>query len=59
MKIKTSKLHLIAVVVWVILGIPSILWWHSSILWVIFISLYANIATHLSGYEAARAKETN
>jgi len=59
MKINTSKLHITAAILWGLLAVPSILWWKDSILWVIFISLYANVATHLSGYEAARAKETN
>ncbi len=59
MKINTSKLHIVMAVVWILTAIPSLLWWKESLLWIIFISLYANIATHLGGYEAAKAKETN
>ncbi|WP_438802356.1 hypothetical protein [Enterobacter ludwigii] len=36
---------------------PSVLWWKSSVLWVIIISIYANIFGHLSGYSAARADQ--
>ncbi|MCV5836777.1 hypothetical protein OFN62_27935, partial [Escherichia coli] len=34
---------------------PSLIWWKDSVLWVILISIYANIVGHLSGYSAARA----
>lgn len=36
---------------------PTLLWWSNSILWLIFISLWANIVAHASAYESARAKE--
>lgn len=42
---------------WLILAIPSVIWWKDSVLWVIIISIYANIVGHLSGYTAARADE--
>ncbi|EOG2476959.1 TPA: hypothetical protein SMF39_004453 [Serratia marcescens] len=42
---------------WVALAIPSVVWWKDSVLWVIIISIYANIVGHLSGYTAARADE--
>ncbi|HED5660599.1 TPA: hypothetical protein R5E61_000562 [Enterobacter cloacae] len=40
-----------------ILAIPSVIWWKNSVLWVIIISIYANIVGHLSGYSAARADQ--
>lgn len=52
-----KKAHLTASVAWIILAIPSVLWWKSSVLWVIIISIYANVVGHLSGYTAARADE--
>ncbi|EIW1720675.1 TPA: hypothetical protein L7504_004937 [Klebsiella pneumoniae] len=42
---------------WVGLAIPSLIWWKDSVLWVILISIYANIVGHLSGYSAARADQ--
>lgn len=36
---------------------PSVIWWKNSVLWVIIISIYANIVGHLSGYSAARADQ--
>lgn len=51
-----KKFHLLMIIIWIILIIPSILWWKDSILWVIFLSLYANIVGHLSAYSGARAE---
>lgn len=42
---------------WAILAVPTILWWHSSILWVAGMSLYANLIGHWSAYQAARAED--
>ncbi|HHE0232727.1 TPA: hypothetical protein ACOZ2Y_000941 [Klebsiella pneumoniae] len=52
-----KRCHLVAAVMWVGLAIPSLIWWKDSVLWVIFISIYANIVGHLSGYSAARADQ--
>lgn len=53
----TKRCHLVAAVMWVGLAIPSLIWWKDSVLWVILISIYANIVGHLSGYSAARADQ--
>ena len=52
-----KRCHLVAAVMWVGLAIPSLSWWKDSVLWVILISIYANIVGHLSGYSAARADQ--
>ncbi|WP_225371663.1 hypothetical protein [Klebsiella pneumoniae] len=52
-----KRCHLVAAVMWVGLAIPSLIWWKDSVLWVILISIYANIVAHLSGYSAARADQ--
>ncbi len=52
-----KRCHLVAAVMWVGLAIPSLIWWNDSVLWVILISIYANIVGHLSGYSAARADQ--
>lgn len=51
-----SRFHAVAMAVWVLLLIPTLLWWSNSILWVLFASLYANFATHFGAWEAARAE---
>ena len=52
-----KRCHLVAAVMWVGLAIPWLIWWKDSVLWVILISIYANIVGHLSGYSAARADQ--
>ncbi|EOV1277619.1 TPA: hypothetical protein RFM56_000310 [Klebsiella pneumoniae subsp. pneumoniae] len=52
-----KRCHLVAAVMWVGLAIPSLIWWKDSVLWVILISIYANIVGHLSGYSVARADQ--
>lgn len=52
-----KRCHLVAAVMWVGLAITSLIWWKDSVLWVILISIYANIVGHLSGYSAARADQ--
>lgn len=52
-----KRCHLVAAVMWVGLAIPSLIWWKDSVLWVMLISIYANIVGHLSGYSAARADQ--
>ncbi|MGK1611005.1 hypothetical protein ACRE9X_05970 [Klebsiella pneumoniae] len=52
-----KRCHLVAAVMWVGLAIPSLIWWKDSVLWVILISIYANIVGHISGYSAARADQ--
>ncbi|EPG8548212.1 TPA: hypothetical protein L9M80_003439 [Klebsiella pneumoniae] len=52
-----KRCHFVAAVMWVGLAIPSLIWWKDSVLWVILISIYANIVGHLSGYSAARADQ--
>lgn len=62
MKVTASqmkKFHLVMMTLWIILLIPSVIWWKDSILWVIFLSIYANFVGHLSGYSGARAERAN
>jgi hypothetical protein len=48
--------NLVLTVVWAILVVPSLLWWKDSVLWVILISLWANIVSHFAGYMAGRSE---
>jgi hypothetical protein len=45
-----------ATVVWLVLVIPSVLFWSQSILWVVLMSAYAIVATHFAGWAGARAE---
>lgn len=43
--------------IWLSLAIPTALFWKESVLWVAFMSLYANFVGHMSAAKAARAEE--
>lgn len=51
------QVHLGLVALWVLLIIPTLIWWRTSILWIAFMSLYAIITSHWGAYEAAKAKD--
>jgi hypothetical protein len=51
------QVHLALLFTWVVLLIPTIIWWRDSILWIAFMSLYAIITSHWGAYEAAKAKD--
>ena len=50
------RFHFAMMNVWALLVIPTVIWWKESILWVAFMSLYANFVGHFSGWDAARAE---
>lgn len=56
-KLTPRQTHTALAAFWVCMIIPTLLWLSQSILWVAFMSLYANIAAHWSAREGAGAKE--
>jgi len=50
------KLHAGLAAFWMILTIPAVLWWSESVTFLVFASLYANVAAHFSAYQGARAE---
>jgi len=50
------RFHGIATLVWAALITPTVILWHSSILWVALMSVWANMATHFGAYQASRAE---
>lgn len=53
-KLDHARRHLVLLVAWGILGVPTIGWWRASVVWLVFMSWYANFVGHWSSYEAAR-----
>lgn len=51
------RFHFFMMVVWLGMIYPTLAFWKESILWVAFMSLYANFVGHFSGWDAARAEE--
>ncbi len=48
--------HAVAVLAWVGLIVPTLIWWKDSVLWVALMSIWANIAAHWSAWQAARTE---
>lgn len=49
--------HLVMTFVWGILLIPTLLWWRQSVLWVALMSVWANLASHFSAWQASRGEK--
>ena len=52
-----ARFHLVMTFVWIAALIPTMLYWRESVLWVAFMSLWANVASHHAAYTAARTEE--
>lgn len=52
---REPEIHLILTIFWTVAIVPTLIWWKDSVLWVALMSLWANIASHLAAYTAAKA----
>lgn len=46
--------HLLLGIFWIIMAVPTLIFWKDSILLVLIMSLYANIESSFSAWEASR-----
>lgn len=46
--------HLLMAGMWVLLAIPTVLWWKDAIVWVALMSIYANVEASISAYHAQK-----
>lgn len=53
---KTRKLHLVLMIFWVLMIVPTVTIWQKSILLVLLMSLYANIEATAGAYISSRKK---
>lgn len=51
------KIHGWATVIWVLLIIPSVLWWRTSVTWLVIMSAWANVAGHYASWQSAKAED--
>lgn len=51
------RFHAVMTVVWLVLVVPSLIWWKDSILWVVAMSWYAIVVSHATAWQAARAED--
>lgn len=50
------RYHKTMMALWALLAIPTVLWWKESVLWVAFLSLYANFASEFGAWHASGAE---
>lgn len=50
------RYHALMMLVWPLLAIPTLLWWSGSVLWVAFLSLYANFASEFGAWHSSRVE---
>jgi hypothetical protein len=50
------RLHGWATLAWLVMAIPAVLWWRSSLPFLVFVSVYANVAGHWSSWQASRVE---
>lgn len=53
----TVRFHATMTILWVLLIVPTVLWWQNSITWVIVMSLWANIAAHAAAFQGSRSEK--
>ncbi len=53
------RVHLTLAGTWLVLILPTLLWWRDSILWLALMSVYGLVAHHLTEWETARTEEQN
>jgi hypothetical protein len=51
------RVHATLTIVWLLLIVPSVLWWRNSIPWLVAISVWANAAGHFSAWQGSRAED--
>jgi ABC-type lipoprotein release transport system permease subunit len=59
MKVKPVQLktfHATMTGVWLVAIVPSVLWWSQSVAWIVFMSVWANLAGHFASWQAARVE---
>ncbi len=49
-----EKFHFAVMIIWTLLAIPSLLWWNTSIMWLIVMMLYMNAMNHFLHWQQAR-----
>lgn len=52
--VRTRKFHLWMMLVWLVLLVPSLTIWKESIIWLVFMSWYANFITHVDSFTSAK-----
>lgn len=52
-----ARFHAAMTVLWLILLIPSVIWWSQSVPWLVLISVWANITGHWASFQACQGEK--
>lgn len=55
----SKRVHLALGIFWILMAIPTLLFWHNSITLVLLMSLYANVEASFSAWESTRTSNCN
>ena len=50
------RVHGWATIGWLVLAVPAVVWWRNSLPFLVFVSVYANVAGHWSSWQASRVE---
>jgi len=50
------RIHGWGTIVWLVLAVPAVFFWRDSVPFLVFISIYAVVVSHWSGWQAARVE---
>lgn len=50
------RFHAVATVAWLVLSVPAVLWWRTSIAFLVFVSVYTVVVNHAGAWQGARAE---
>lgn len=53
---RLRRLNAAATVTWLLMTVPTMVWWRQSIAWVSFMSIYAIVVSHYTAWQASRAE---
>lgn len=54
--VTARRVHAVLSVVWLVLSVPSMIWWRNSISYLVFVSVYAIVVSHWSAWQGAKAE---
>ncbi len=50
------RINAVAIVIWGILAVPTILYWSESLIWIVAMSWYAIFISHITAYIASMSE---
>ncbi len=52
-----KRFHAAMTILWLLLVVPTVVWWRNSVPWLAIMSVWANFAGHFGSWQGARAED--